>query len=37
MKILPEKPEAIFISRLLNQVANLGAIHPINISSMKTK
>lgn len=37
MKMLPEKPEAIFISRLLNQVANLGAIHPINMIKMETK
>lgn len=37
MKMLPEKPETIFISRLLNQVANLGAIHPINVSNMETK
>jgi hypothetical protein len=28
MKMLPEKPEAIFINRLYFQVANLGAIHP---------
>lgn len=33
IKMLPQKPEAFFISRLLNQVANLGAIHPMNVSN----
>ena len=36
IKLLPQKPEPIFISRIKNQVANLGAIHSVpvpNISS----
>ena len=37
IKMLPQKPEAIFISRLYLQVANMGAIHPINLSNMETK
>ena len=28
IKLLPQKPEPIFLSRILNHVANLGAIHP---------
>ena len=31
IKLLPEKPQPIFISRILTQVANIGAIHPIFI------
>ncbi len=31
IKMLPQKPEAIFISRLINRVVNIGAIHPLNI------
>jgi len=28
IKLLPQKPEAILVTRILNHVANLGAIHP---------
>ncbi len=31
IKMLPKKPETIFISRLINRVVNIGAIHPFNI------
>ena len=31
IKMLPQKPEAIFISRLINRVVNIGAIHPLRI------
>ena len=31
IKLLPQKPEPIFISRILNQVANLGAIHSVPV------
>ncbi len=31
IKMLPQKPEAIFISQLINRVVNIGAIHPLNI------
>ena len=31
MKLLPQKPEPILISRILTQVANLGAIHPASV------
>jgi putative transposase len=29
IKLLPQKPEPIFISRILNHLSNLGAIHPL--------
>ena len=31
IKMLPQKPETIFISRLINRVVNIGAIHPLNL------
>ena len=31
IKLLPQKPESILFSRILNQVANLGAIHSIKV------
>lgn len=37
IKLLPQKPQPILISQILNRVANIGAIHPINISNMETK
>ena len=32
IKLLPQKPEPILISRIKNQVANLGAIHSIPVT-----
>ena len=37
IKLLPQKPEAILISQMLNRVANIGAIHPIKVSSIANK
>lgn len=37
IKLLPEKPEAILISQILNRVANIGAIHPIKVSNIATQ
>ena len=37
IKLLPQKPQAIFISRILNQVANIGAIHPISVTNISTE
>ena len=37
IKLLPQKPQAIFISRILNQVANIGAIHPISVTNIPTE
>ncbi len=34
IKLLPQKPEPILISRILNQVANLGAIHSIPVTDI---
>lgn len=31
IKMLPKKPEAIFISQLIFRVVNIGAIHPLNL------
>lgn len=31
IKMLPKKPETIFISQLINRVVNIGAIHPLNL------
>lgn len=36
IKLLPQKPEAILISQILNRVANIGAIHPIKVSDIAT-
>ena len=36
MKMLPEKPEAIFISRIFYQIDYLGAIHPIKMSNIES-
>ena len=37
IKLLPEKPQPIFISRILNQVVNLGAIHPLSLPDLSTE
>ncbi len=34
IKLLPQKPEPILISRILNQVANLGAIHSVPVTGI---
>lgn len=34
MKLLPQKPEPILISRIKNQVANLGAIHSVRVADI---
>lgn len=34
IKLLPQKPEAILISQILNRVANIGAIHPIKVGNI---
>lgn len=36
IKLLPQKPEPILISRILTQVANLGAIHPASAEDIST-
>ena len=36
IKLLPQKPEPILISRILTQVANLGAIHPASVEDIST-
>ena len=37
MKLLPQKPEPIFISRIKNQVANLGAIHSVSVPGISSE
>ncbi len=37
IKLLPQKPEPILISQILNRVANIGAIHPISVSNIPTE
>ena len=37
IKLLPQKPQPIFLSRILNQVANIGAIHPISVTNISTE
>ncbi|MDJ0595611.1 MAG: transposase [Pleurocapsa sp. MO_226.B13] len=37
IKLLPQKPEPILISRILNQVTNLGAIHSVSVKSISPK
>ena len=34
IKLLPQKPEPILISRIKNQVANLGAIHSVPLTDI---
>jgi putative transposase len=34
IKLLPQKPEPILISRILNRVVNIGAIHPISLRNI---
>ncbi len=34
LKLLPQKPDPILISRILNQVANLGAIHSVPVTDI---
>ena len=34
IKLLPQKPEPILISRIWNQVANLGAIHSVPVTDI---
>ncbi len=34
IKLLPQKPEPILISRIKNQVANLGAIHSVSVTGI---
>ena len=36
-KLLPQKPEPILISRIKNQVANLGAIHSLPVTGIASK
>ena len=31
IKLLPQKPQPIFMNRILTQIANIGAIHPISL------
>ena len=37
IKLLPQKPEPILISPILNQVTNLGAIHSVSVTSISPK
>jgi putative transposase len=37
IKLLPEKPQPIFISRILTQIANIGAIHPISLPDISAE
>ncbi len=37
IKLLPQKPESILFSRILNQVANLGAIHSVTLPGIPPK
>lgn len=37
IKLLPQKPESILFSRILNQVANLGAIHSVRVPGITPK
>ncbi len=37
IKLLPQKPEPILISRIKNQVANLGAIHSVSVTGISPK
>ncbi len=37
IKLLPQKPEPILISRILNQVANLGAIHSVPVPGISSE
>ncbi|MDJ0903040.1 MAG: transposase [Xenococcus sp. MO_188.B8] len=37
IKLLPQKPEPILISRILNQVANLGAIHSVIVPGISSE
>ena len=37
IKLLPQKPEPILISRIKNQVANLGAIHSVTVPSISSE
>ncbi len=37
IKLLPQKPDPILISRILNQVANLGAIHSVPVPGISPK
>ena len=37
IKLLPQKPEPIFISRIKNQVANLGAIHSVTVPNISSE
>lgn len=37
IKLLPQKPDPIFISRIKNQVANLGAIHSVPVTDISSE
>ncbi|ELS03252.1 transposase family protein [Xenococcus sp. PCC 7305] len=37
IKLLPQKPESILFSRILNQVANLGAIHSVRVPDISSQ
>ena len=37
IKLLPQKPESILFSRILNQVANLGAIHSVRVPDLSSE
>ncbi len=37
IKLLPQKPEPILISRIKNQVANLGAIHSVPVTDISAE
>ena len=37
IKLLPQKPQPIFISRILISIANIGAIHPISRPNISTE
>lgn len=37
IKLLPQKPEPILFSRILNQVANLGAIHSVRVPDISSQ
>lgn len=36
MKLLPQKPQPFLLNRILNQIANIGAIHPISFADIST-
>ena len=37
IKLLPQKPQPFFMNRILTQIANIGAIHPISLPDISTE